>query len=246
MEVDRKVLARLKYDGQGLIPAIVTDAESGQVLMLAYMNRESLAKTLETGQTWFWSRSRQELWWKGATSGHYQLVQEITADCDFDTLLIRVEQVGGLACHEGVPSCFHNAVTGKNAADEEDLETLLRRMAAKSRPAGGTGDVLADLFATIQLRQHNPIPESYTNRLLTAGVDRICRKVGEEATEVVIAAKNASPTELASEAADLLYHLQVLLAASGVDWEAALDVLREREGRHGGDGKGGERPKSSL
>ncbi|MGE5507287.1 MAG: bifunctional phosphoribosyl-AMP cyclohydrolase/phosphoribosyl-ATP diphosphatase HisIE [Chitinophagales bacterium] len=250
MKADRKVLAKLKYDAQGLIPAIVTDAESGQVLMLAYMNREALAKTLETGQTWFWSRSRQELWWKGATSGHYQLVQEITADCDFDTLLIRVEQVGGIACHEGVPSCFHNPLTlsSKEAGEEEDLETLLRRMAAKSRRPGaaGTGDVLADLFATIQLRQHNPIPESYTNRLLSAGVDRICRKVGEEATEVVIAAKNASAAELAAEAADLLYHLQVLLAASGVEWEAALDVLREREGRHGGDGKGGERPKRGL
>lgn len=254
LEFDRKVLAQLKFDADGLIPAVVQEASTGEVLMVAYLNRESLQKTLATGQTWFWSRSRQELWWKGATSGHFQEVQEITADCDYDTLLVRVDQVGGIACHEGLPSCFHNPLT-------EPEPALLRRGDPRvtgrypGQPAGqsspspaGPSVVLDDLFQLIQDRQTSPQPESYTSRLFSAGLDRICRKVGEEATEVVIAAKNAAEgagaSELSAEAADLVYHLLVLLAAAGGSWDDVLaELSRRRAAGHGGDGRGGERQK---
>lgn len=248
MEFDPRVLTQLNYDEQGLIPAVVQEAHTGQVLMVAFMNRESLKKTLATGQTWFWSRSRQELWWKGATSGHFQEVQEITADCDYDCLLVKVEQVGGIACHEGVPSCFHNPLT-VSLEDELAVFRPKQRQATVSGQvsASGQADLLAELDRVIRKRQAEPEAESYTSRLFSAGLDRICRKVGEEATETVIAAKNGLPAELAGEASDLLYHLQVLLAAAGVSWADVLaELSRRREAGHGGDGKGGDRPKATL
>ncbi|MDI6870177.1 MAG: bifunctional phosphoribosyl-AMP cyclohydrolase/phosphoribosyl-ATP diphosphatase HisIE [Bacillota bacterium] len=252
MEFDAQVLAKLNFDEHGLIPAVVQEASTGEVLMVAYMNRESLQKSLATGQTWFWSRSRQELWWKGATSGHFQEVQEILADCDYDTLLVRVDQVGGIACHEGLPSCFHHPLT-------EPLPEILRRAearlaakpsAASSEPHPATShtpsEVLDELCRLIEDRKAVPDPNSYTCRLLNAGVDRICRKVGEEATEVVVAAKNGSRDELTAEAADLIYHLLVLLAANDVAWENVLEELdRRRRAGHGGDGYGGERLKNA-
>jgi phosphoribosyl-ATP pyrophosphohydrolase/phosphoribosyl-AMP cyclohydrolase len=228
--------------------------------MVAFMNRESLKKTLATGQTWFWSRGRQELWWKGATSGHFQEVQEIVADCDYDCLLVRVDQVGGIACHEGVPSCFHNPVTQSGEPDLSVFRPKERRGsaavpeaasgsahgAAAAREAGGEG-VLEELDRVIRDRQAAPEADSYTSRLFRAGLDRICRKVGEEATETIIAAKNGVPDELAGEAADLLYHLQVLLAAGGVAWADVLaELSHRRSDGHGGDGHGGERPKTTL
>lgn len=245
MEFAAEVLAKLKFDGDGLIPAVVQEAASGQVLMVAYMNRESLLKTLATGQTWFWSRSRQELWWKGATSGHFQEVQEITADCDYDTLLIRVDQVGGIACHEGVASCFHNPLT-------EPEPAIMRRgdpRVTGAQPSGSAGSApaaftLDDLVRLIRERKEHPQGDSYTCRLFSAGLDRICRKVGEEASEVIIAAKNEIPEELASEAADLVYHLLVLLAENDVPFSAVLTELSRRHSAgHGGDGRGGERVK---
>ncbi|MGE5554320.1 MAG: bifunctional phosphoribosyl-AMP cyclohydrolase/phosphoribosyl-ATP diphosphatase HisIE [Betaproteobacteria bacterium] len=252
MEFDAQILGKLKFDDDGLIPAVVQEAATGEVLMVAWMNRESLQKTLATGQTWFWSRSRQELWWKGATSGHFQEVQEILADCDYDTLLVRVDQVGGIACHEGVPSCFHHPLTEPLPDIRRQAETRLasKPPAAPAEPRSAASrtpsEVLDELSRLIEDRKAAPDPNSYTCRLLNAGVDRICRKVGEEATEVVVAAKNGSGDELAAEAADLIYHLLVLLAASDVAWENVLDELRKRRSRgHGGDGQGGERLKRS-
>jgi phosphoribosyl-ATP pyrophosphohydrolase/phosphoribosyl-AMP cyclohydrolase len=248
MDFDAKVFARLKFDAEGLIPAVVQEAATGEVLMVAWMNRESLQRTLATGQTWFWSRSRQELWWKGATSGHFQEVQEVIADCDWDTLLVRVAQVGGIACHEGVPSCFHHPLTEPwpEILRRAEARLAARPVTAASAAAAAPSAVLDDLYRLIEDRKASPDPESYTCRLLDAGLDRLCRKVGEEATEVVVAAKNCSADELSAEAADLLYHLLVLLAASGVAWENVLDELRTRRSQgHGGDGKGGERPKQS-
>lgn len=254
MEFDARVLAQLRWNKDGLLPAVVQEASTGEVLMVAYMNRESVLKTLSSGQTWFWSRSRQELWWKGATSGHFQEVQEILADCDYDALLVRVDKVGGIACHEGVPSCFHNPLTAPEPVLARSSGDRRSAAGAPSEglprlpgPAASPSAVLDELARLIEGRQASPDPNSYTCRLLDAGVDRICRKVGEEATEVVVAAKNGSEDELAAEAADLIYHLLVLLTATGVAWENVLDELRKRRGKgHGGDGKGGERPKSGV
>ncbi|MGE5623748.1 MAG: phosphoribosyl-ATP diphosphatase, partial [Methanocella sp.] len=175
-----------------------------------------------------------------------------------DTLLVRVDQAGGVACHEGVPSCFHNPLTdpvpqilkraeARVAAERAAATAALATVAPASPETQRTpAEILDALHRTILDRQETPDPNSYTTRLLTAGVDRICRKVGEEATEVVVAAKNGSSDELTAEAADLLYHLLVLLAATETPWENVLDELRKRKSAgHGGDGKGGERAKTT-
>jgi phosphoribosyl-AMP cyclohydrolase / phosphoribosyl-ATP pyrophosphohydrolase len=182
-----------------LIPAIVRDARTGAVLTLAYMNEESLAKTRETGQTWFWSRSRQELWHKGATSGNTQRVVHIAEDCDRDALVVTVEP-SGPACHTGSDSCF---------ADVPPLP-------------------LDRLMSVLQSRHAERPPGSYTTYLFNEGRDKILKKIGEEATEVVIAAKGQSRERLVSEIADLVYHLSVLLVDEGIDWH---DVHAELESR---------------
>jgi phosphoribosyl-ATP pyrophosphohydrolase/phosphoribosyl-AMP cyclohydrolase len=243
MQFSRSVLDQLRYDASGLIPAVVQEFDTGKVLMVAYMNRESLGKTLETGQTWFYSRSRQQLWWKGATSGHYQEVIAIEADCDYDTLLIQVEQVGGIACHEGQKSCFHNPLTGGDEGEAlvgaVPSTGLHHSPGHQPRGAEGPGlpanaGLLHELESVILARKAVPDPESYTAKLMLAGIDRICRKVGEETAEVIVAAKNESPAELTYEAGDLIYHLLVLLAAEDVSLDAVLDELARRRSGHGG------------
>jgi phosphoribosyl-ATP pyrophosphohydrolase/phosphoribosyl-AMP cyclohydrolase len=207
------VLERLRYDGQGLVPAIVQDFQSGEVLTLAYMNRESLRLTLEKGETHFWSRSRGELWHKGDTSGNTQRVKSVSYDCDADALLVKVEQKG-VACHTGNYSCFFTPVTaekGEGAGISETLGRLARVVHQRNveRPAG-----------------------SYTARLLEGGADRILKKVGEEAGEVIIAGKNHDRKEIAWEVADLLYHTLVLLEAEGVELADVAAELQKR-GSHG-------------
>ena len=197
----------------GLIPAIVQDAETKDVLMLAYMNRESLAKTIETGTTWFYSRSRQELWNKGATSGHMQHLREMYYDCDGDTLLVKVEQVGA-ACHEGTFSCF-----SRKFGDAESTQT--------DRPVTPE-DVLPELYEVIEDRRQNPVEGSYTHSLFEKGQDKILKKVGEEAAETIIASKNNSQGEVIYEMADLWYHCLVLLAWHGVGLEELLSELGKR------------------
>ena len=187
-------LENLKFDERGLMPAIVQDVDTKEVLMLAYMNDESLRKTLSTGETWFWSRSRKELWHKGETSGHIQKVKSINYDCDGDTLLIQVEQVG-VACHTGARSCFFNLLY---LYEEERGEKI-------------DSDLIERLYKIITDRKVNPKENSYTNYLLDEGLDKILKKVGEEAAEVIIAAKNPDRDELIYETGDLLYHLLVLL-----------------------------------
>ena len=208
------MLERIKFDQQGLVPAIVQDATNGAVLMLAYMSRESLAKTLETGTTWFYSRSRQELWNKGATSGHVQMVKELLYDCDGDTLLVKVEQKGA-ACHEGTYSCF-----SRRFGEAESTLT--------ERPALAAAEVLAELFAVLEDRRQNPQQGSYTSSLFAKGEDRILKKIGEEAAETIIAAKNHSPGEVIYEMADLWYHCLVLLAAHNIDFAALIAELGKR------------------
>ena len=203
----------IKWNEQELIPAIVQDANTGQVLMLAYMNAESLQRTLETGQTWFWSRSRRELWNKGATSGNTQRVVEVRADCDADTLLVRVEPAGP-ACHTGQQSCFYRRLPD----------------GAEVGAPPSSGGVLAHLEAVVQDRKINPKPGSYTCQLLNDGLPRILKKVGEEAVEVLIAAQSEGDQRLVSELADLTYHALVLLAASDLAWADVEEELARRFG----------------
>jgi phosphoribosyl-AMP cyclohydrolase / phosphoribosyl-ATP pyrophosphohydrolase len=197
----------IKYDPQGLVPAIVQDYLDGTVLMMAWMNRESLERTLESGETWFWSRSRQEFWHKGATSGHTQKVKTIRYDCDSDALLVTVEQQGDIACHTGERSCFHQ-VSG--AVDAPRADTL------------------SQVFQVICDRRDHPNPDSYTSKLLAGGDNKILKKVGEESAEVVMACKDDIADEIAGEVADLFYHTLVALAHHNVDLK---DVYRKLQSR---------------
>lgn len=198
---------KIRYDEKGLVPAIVQDHLDGTILMMAWMNRESLQKTLETRETWFWSRSRQELWHKGATSGHIQKVKSIRYDCDSDALLVGVEQVGDIACHTGERSCFHQI-------DEKIVAP--------------PGDTLSQLFAVICDRRDNPTESSYTCKLFAGGDNKILKKIGEESAEVVMACKDDEPEAIASEVADLFYHTLVALAHHKVDLKAVYRKLQER------------------
>jgi phosphoribosyl-AMP cyclohydrolase / phosphoribosyl-ATP pyrophosphohydrolase len=204
---------QIRWDARGLVPAIVQDAHTGQVLMLAYMNEESLQRTLEMGETWFWSRSRGELWHKGATSGNTQRVVEVRYDCDADTLLVRVEPCGP-ACHTGQQSCFY-----RRLPDE-----------AQAGPPPAAGGVLSHLEAVIQDRKAHPRPGSYTCQLFDAGLPRIVKKVGEEAIETLVAAQSEDDERLVSEVADLVYHALVLLAARDLSWEEVEAELARRFG----------------
>lgn len=216
-------LNQLKFNDQGLIPAIIQDHLTNQVLMMAYMNQESLAKTLASGETWFWSRSRQKLWHKGETSGHVQKVKEVYYDCDGDTLLFAVEQTGA-ACHEGYQSCFHNRVDGAQVTVTGEQKFNPAEVYGTAKGPG----IMAELYDLI-LDRKAKLPEgSYTTYLFTKGVDKICKKVGEESAEVIIAAKNNSKPELTYESADLIYHLLVLLANQGITPE---EVYTELAGR---------------
>lgn len=200
-------LDHIRYDEKGLVPAIVQDYLDGTILMMAWMNRDSLQKTLETGRTWFWSRSRQELWPKGETSGHVQHVKSMRYDCDSDAILITAEQVGDIACHTGERSCFHQ-VNGH----------------IEPPPA----DTLSQVFAVICDRKHNPNPDSYTCKLLAGGDNKILKKVGEEAAEVVMACKDDDAEAIAGEVADLFFHTMVALAHHGVDIKQVYRKLQER------------------
>ncbi|MDN3019766.1 bifunctional phosphoribosyl-AMP cyclohydrolase/phosphoribosyl-ATP diphosphatase HisIE [Paenibacillus sp. BSR1-1] len=198
----------VRFDEKGLVPAIIQDAGTKEVLTLAYMNEESLAKTIETGETWFYSRSRQELWHKGATSGNTQKVVSINYDCDQDAILVLVYPKGP-ACHTGAVSCFSEGVLERktNLEDYQILQTLEK----------------------VILEREQERPEgAYTTYLFEKGVDKILKKVGEEAAEVIIAAKNRDHEELRWEAADLLYHLQVLLVEQGLPFREVLRTLEER------------------
>ncbi len=197
----------LKYDDRGLIPAIVADAESGKVLTLAYMNRESLRISMEKGLTCFWSRSRQELWLKGETSGNYQHIVSITADCDRDALLVKVEK-DGPACHTGTDSCFNDTVWESDERHEFTLEGLM---------------------TLLKGRKEEKKEGSYTTYLFEKGLDKILKKVGEESTEVIIAAKDHDKANTIYEIADLTYHVMVLMIEAGISLE---DIHRELASRH--------------
>ena len=200
----------LKASQQGLIPVVVQDYQNEEVLMVAYMNREAYETTLRTGVMTYWSRSRQELWVKGLTSGHYQYLKELRVDCDCDTLLARVAQVGA-ACHTGNRSCFYRSALKKDAPQRNPMK------------------VFEDVYATIEDRRRNPKEGSYTNYLFEKGIDKILKKCGEEAAEIIIAAKNPNPEEIKYEAADFLYHLMVLMAERDITWDDIAQELANRE-----------------
>jgi phosphoribosyl-ATP pyrophosphohydrolase/phosphoribosyl-AMP cyclohydrolase len=208
--------AQLKWDAAGLIPAVVQDYSSKEVLMLAYMNRESLQLSVESGETWFWSRSRQELWHKGATSGHTQRIVSMQYDCDGDTLLVRVDQQGP-ACHTGKYSCFFN-----------DIPTSEQAGASREASESDRFAVLSMLDATIAERYAERPEGAYTTYLFEKGLDKILKKIGEESAEVLIAAKNNDREELRAEAGDLIYHLMVLLRQQNMPIDEVLQVLENR------------------
>ncbi|MDO4332137.1 MAG: bifunctional phosphoribosyl-AMP cyclohydrolase/phosphoribosyl-ATP diphosphatase HisIE [Eubacteriales bacterium] len=201
----------LKKGTDGLIPVVVQDAKTDAVLMVAYMNEEAYNRTLQSGRMTYYSRSRQELWLKGETSGHYQYVHSLTADCDLDTILAKVTQVGA-ACHTGSYSCFFNEI--QNRSDKTDSHNPLK--------------VFEEVFSVIEDRKIHPKEGSYTNYLFDKGIDKILKKLGEEATEIVIAAKNPNPNEVKYEISDFLYHMMVLMVEKGVTWEEITAELANR------------------
>ena len=198
----------IRFDERGLIPAIVQNAATREVLTLAYMNRESLARTIETKQTWFWSRSRNALWHKGETSGNTQEVVSLALDCDRDAILVLVNPAGP-ACHTGAVSCF-------------ELETRTNSL----------GSLLDQLYELIQSRERERPSDSYTTYLFEEGLDKILKKLGEESAETIIAAKNDDDARLTAEASDLIYHLLVLLVARGVSLKEIADELGRRRKGH--------------
>jgi phosphoribosyl-ATP pyrophosphohydrolase/phosphoribosyl-AMP cyclohydrolase len=210
-----------RWNEQGLAPAIVQDAHTSQVLMLAWMNAKAWQLTLETGEAHFWSRSRQSLWHKGETSGHVQRVVEIRLDCDADAILLRVDPAGP-ACHTGEPSCFFTTISPQGASVSG------RPSPALARVGGQPSNVLDELYQVILDRRQNPRPGSYTAQLFEQGLIEIAKKVGEESVEVIVAALGQSDERLISEAADLMYHSLVMLAARGVSFEQVKAELEKR------------------
>ncbi|MEF9953372.1 bifunctional phosphoribosyl-AMP cyclohydrolase/phosphoribosyl-ATP diphosphatase HisIE [Clostridium sp.] len=196
---------QVKYDDKGLVPAIIQCVSSGKVLMLGYMNEEALNKTLETKKVWFYSRSRQKLWMKGETSSNEQIVKSIKIDCDRDAILVEVESRGPI-CHTGSSTCFFN-----EEYKEKEFESVVDK-----------------LYNLILDRQNNPVEGSYTNYLLEKGVDKILKKVGEEASEVIIGAKNNSKEEMSYEISDLVYHLLVLMVDRGLKIDDIIEELKKR------------------
>ncbi len=223
MEIEKGLLAQLKYNEDGLIPAIVQDVSTGQVLMLAYMNELSLKKTLQSGKAYFYSRSRKKLWLKGETSGHTQEVKQILLDCDGDTLLLKVKQKG-VACHTGFYSCFYRSLAGKEASssgkkednnnrEDKDLEKI---------------NILEELTEVFEERKVNPRSDSYVCRLLASPGEKMPKKIVEEAAEVLIALKDQDKDQIIYETADLCFHTLVALFYYGISYQAILTELEKR------------------
>lgn len=205
MNID-KIIEEIKFDDRGLVPVVVQDTDTQKVLMLAYMNKESIRKTLEEKEAWYFTRSRKKLWKKGETSGNIQKVKGFYYDCDKDSILLAVDQVG-VACHTGQFSCFFNKVLNEG---------------------NGKTDVLRELYSLLEDRKKNPVEGSYTNYLFEKGLDKILKKVGEETSEVIIGAKNKSKEELVYELSDLVYHVLVLMVNENIGID---DIKKELRGR---------------
>lgn len=219
------LIGQLKFDENGLVAAVARDAETGEVLMLAWMNAEAVAKTVETGKVHYWSRSRRALWMKGESSGHVQTVRSIRVDCDGDALLVDVEQEGA-ACHTGHRSCFHTVWDegGSRAEGEKAVDAL--SVYAKA-------DILDALWHVVQERRRTPSEKSYVASLFAKGLDKILGKIGEEATEVAVAGKGGDPEQVVYETADLFFHVLVLLGYYDLPPERVYAELRRRFGLSG-------------
>ncbi len=215
-------IADIKFDEHGLVPAIVQDANTLQVLTLAYMNRESLERTLAERETWLWSRSRASLWHKGETSGNKQRVVEVNLDCDYDALRVLVVPEGP-ACHTGAQTCFHNEFEDASKEPNAEVET--------ENTKADLGKALTSLYSLIDSRKLERPEGSYTTYLFDQGLDKILKKVGEECAETIIAAKNDDRSALVKESSDLLYHLLVLFVERGLTLEEVRDELLSRRGK---------------
>lgn len=213
------ILKEIKWDEKGLVSVIAQDVHSKKVRMMAYMNEEALKKTMETGRVHYYSRTRQELWEKGETSGHFQVLRSISIDCDGDALLIQIEQVGGVSCHTGNHTCFYRTVEDDQWREEVPYEAV---KVEEGNMVNYVYDIIAD-------RKKNPKEGSYTNYLLKEGIDKILKKVGEESTEVIIAAKNNNKAEVTFEISDLLFHLSVLMIELELTWEDVYHELSKRK-----------------
>ena len=210
-----KFIEDLKFDDKGLIPAVCYDYDTNRVLMVAYMNKDTVKQTLETKKCTYYSRSRDCVWVKGETSGHFQELVDMYVDCDCDTLLLKVKQMGA-ACHTGNKSCFYRKVNEAGELEEISLSHV------------ADCGILDDLYKVVEDRAENPKEGSYTNYLLEHGIDKILKKVGEECSEVIIGAKNADKDEISYEVADLMYHLTVMLQERGLSWKEIYEELAER------------------
>lgn len=212
----KEILEAVKFDNNGLVVCVVQDYHAKKVRMVAYMNKEALEKTLETKEMYYYSRSRQSLWQKGETSGYFQHMKGLSIDCDGDALLFQVEQVGGISCHTGHATCFYRDL-------EEDIDVIVNRTKIEK------SDIeLFNLEATIQDRIQNPVAGSYTNYLIEKGENKILKKVGEEATEAIIAFKDDKKQEIIGEIADLIFHLSVEMGVKEISWNDVFEELKKR------------------
>lgn len=213
-----ELLNIVKFDDKGLIPVIAQDYHSKHIRMLAYMNKEALLKTLETGDVYYFSRSRKKLWKKGEESGHFQYLKGMSVDCDGDTLLIQIEQVSGISCHTGNATCFYRNI---EITESKNLSNEIKKDVLKD------ASFLSNLENIVKDRKENPKEGSYTNYLFTEGLDKILKKVGEEATETIIAAKTKRD-DVIYEVSDLVYHLTVMLTELGISWDEIKTELEKR------------------
>lgn len=212
----KEILEAVKFDEKGLVVCVMQDYHAKKIRMVAYMNKEALEKTLETKEMYYFSRSRNELWRKGETSGYFQHMKGLSIDCDGDALLFQIEQVGGISCHTGHATCFYRDL-------DEDIDVVVNRTKIEK------SDIeLFNLEATIQDRIQNPVAGSYTNYLIEKGENKILKKVGEEATEAIIAFKDGKKQEIVGEIADLIFHLSVEMGVKDISWNDVFDELKKR------------------
>lgn len=216
----------IRYDSRGLVPAVVQDSATREVLMVAWMNQQALQLTVETGEAHYWSRSRQELWHKGATSGNTQKMREMYLDCDGDTLLLKVEPAGP-ACHTGAVSCFYRQLGSAGKYPDEGTKPSREKAEPGTQDRGISDGLIDELYWVLLDRKRQPSPNSYTSALLS-DEEEIAKKIGEEAIEVILAAASQGRERLVEESADLIYHLLVLLVANDLTWEDVLSELARR------------------
>ena len=217
----KELLEQIKFDSNGLVPVITQDYKTNEVLMMAYMNEEAFIKSMETGKVHYFSRSRNKLWLKGETSGHFQIIKSVNLDCDGDALLIKVEQVEA-ACHTGHYSCFYREL------NKDGIKEISEKVFDEKKVYGDKARILKEVYDVIVDRKINPKEGSYTNYLFEKGIDKILKKVGEEAAEVIIASKNTDNGEVIYEISDLIYHLSVLMVERGITFDDIFDELAKR------------------